>query len=79
MGFVSYGGVSGGTRAVQMLKQVITAVGMMPISEAVHIPAFTKHIDESGKFMNDPGLDKSADLMLNELFKWATALKTMRG
>jgi NAD(P)H-dependent FMN reductase len=78
LGFVSYGGVSAGTRAVQMLKGVITAVGMMPISEAVHIPAFTKHIDESGKFNSDPGLDKSADIMLNELYKWATALKTMR-
>ncbi len=79
VGFVSYGGVSGGTRAVQALKQVITAVGMMPISQGVAIPAFTKHIDESGKFMNDPGLDKSADGMLNELYKWAVALKTMRG
>ncbi len=79
VGFVSYGGVAGGTRAVQALKQVVTAVDMMPISMAVHIPAFTKHIDADGKFMNDPGLDKSADGMLNELFKWATALKTMRG
>ena len=78
VGFVSYGGVSGGTRAVQMLKGVITAVDMMPISMAVHIPAFTKHIDENGKFINDPGLDKSADMMLNELYQWAVALKTMR-
>ncbi len=76
--FVSYGGVSGGTRAVQMLKAVITAVSMMPISDAVHIPAFTKHLDENGKFINDPGLDKSADMVLNELYKWAVALKTMR-
>ena len=78
MAFVSYGGVSGGTRAVQMLKQVATAVGMMPISEAVHIPAFTKHLGEDGKFITDPGLDKSADIMLNELHKWATALQAMR-
>ena len=69
VGFVSYGGVSGGTRAVQMLKQVITALDMMPISMAVHIPAFTKHMDADGKFMNDPGLDKSADMMLTDLHK----------
>jgi NAD(P)H-dependent FMN reductase len=79
MGFVSYGGVSGGTRAVQMLKGVITALSMMPLSEAVHIPAFTKHMDDSGKFNGEPGLDKSADIMLNELNRWAVALKTMRG
>jgi len=76
--FVSYGGVSGGTRAVQMLKEVITAVDMMPISTAVHIPAFTKRIDESGKFNSDEGLDKSANGMLGELYKWAVTLKTMR-
>ena len=78
MAFVSYGGVSGGTRAVQMLKGVITALSMMPLSEAVHIPAFTKHIDESGKFNGEPGLDKSADVVLYELYRWAVALKSMR-
>jgi len=78
VGFVSYGGVSAGTRAVQMLKLVVAAVGMMPISEAVQIPAFTKHLDESGKFVSEPGIDRSADIMLNELYKWATALKTIR-
>lgn len=78
VGFVSYGGVSGGTRAVQQLKAVITAVDMMPVSTAVHIPAFTKRIDEAGKFNSDAGLDKSAENMLNELGKWANALKTMR-
>lgn len=78
VGFVSYGGVSGGTRAVQALKQVVTAVDMMPVSTGVHIPSFTKRIDETGKFTTDPGLDKSADGMLNELYKWAKALKTMR-
>lgn len=78
VGFVSYGGVSGGTRAVQQLKGVITAVDMMPVSTAVHIPSFTKRIDESGKFNGDEGLDKSANNMLNEVYKWATALKTIR-
>ena len=76
--FVSYGGVSGGTRAVEALKQVITAVNMMPINAAVHIPAFTKRIDEHGKFNSDEGLDKSANAVLDELYKWAIALKTMR-
>lgn len=64
---------------MQSLKQVITAVDMMPISTGVHIPAFTKRIDESGKFNSDEALDKSADGMLRELYKWAVALKTMRG
>ncbi|MFZ0079625.1 MAG: NAD(P)H-dependent oxidoreductase, partial [Trebonia sp.] len=34
-GIVSYGGVAAGTRAAQMLKQVLTALKMMPMMEAV--------------------------------------------
>jgi len=77
--FVSYGGVSGGTRAVQMLKQVVTAQKMIPLADGIHIPAFTKRIDEQGKFNSDEGLDKSANAMLDELNKWATAMRPMRG
>ncbi len=76
--FVSYGGVAGGTRSVQQLKQVVTALKMMPISEDVHIPSFTKHIDDQGKFTADEGLVRSAEGMFKELTKWATALDTMR-
>ena len=50
VGLVSYGGLSGGTRSAQMCKEVITTVKMMPLSEAVNIPFFEKHIDEYGKF-----------------------------
>ncbi|MES2703665.1 MAG: NAD(P)H-dependent oxidoreductase [Bacteroidota bacterium] len=76
--FVSYGGISGGTRAVQMLKQVVTAQKMMPMAEGVHIPAFTKHINEQGIFAGDEHLDKSATDMLTELARWGEALKPMR-
>ena len=45
VGFVSYGGVAAGTRAVQMLKQVVTTLKMVPIFEAVSIPFHTQFID----------------------------------
>jgi NAD(P)H-dependent FMN reductase len=77
-GFVSYGGLSGGIRAVQMLKQVITTQKMVPVTEAVNIPFFTKYINDEEKFTGDELLQKSADDMLNELAKWTAALKQMR-
>jgi len=77
--FVSYGGLAGGTRAVQMLKQVVTSMKMVPIVEAVHIPFFAKRIDGNGKFNSDETLEKSADDMLAELLRWARTLKPMRG
>jgi NAD(P)H-dependent FMN reductase len=78
--FVSYGGASGGMRAVQTSKLLMTAVKMMPIPEAVAIPFFPQYIDkETGAF--DPGevQVKAAAAMLDELAKWAGALKPLRG
>jgi len=79
VGFVSYGGVSGGTRSVQMLKQTATALKMMPMMEMVAIPFFTQYINkETGLF--DPGSvqDGPAQGLLKELARWARALKPMR-
>lgn len=76
--FVSYGGVSGGLRAAQMLKQVVTTLGMMPLVEAVSIPFFTKHINEQQQFVADEILIKSAHVMLAELERWSEALKVLR-
>jgi NAD(P)H-dependent FMN reductase len=79
-GFVSYGGVSAGLRSAQMAKQTLTALKVMPMAEAVSIPFFQQHIDESaGTF--DPGevQAKAAEVMLNELLRWAEALKPLRG
>ncbi|GAA3311138.1 hypothetical protein GCM10020295_80060 [Streptomyces cinereospinus] len=39
VGLVSYGGVSAGTRAAQMIKQVVTALKMTPVLEAVSLPS----------------------------------------
>lgn len=78
MGFVSYGGISGGTRAVQGLKLPITTLGMMPLPQAVNIPYFTQYINEGGVFIGTESLEKSADLMLNKLQVWTKALKGMR-
>ena len=43
-GFVSYGGIAAGTRAVQQLKQVITTLRMVPVFESVNIPFHTQFI-----------------------------------
>ena len=76
--FVSYGGVSGGLRSTQMLKQVVTAVQMMPIVDSVNIPFFAKLIDENGVFNATEVVIKSAEVMLGELARWTQALKAMR-
>lgn len=77
-GLVSYGGISGGLRSAQMSKEPITAVKMMPLSVAVSIPFFEKHIDENGKFISYEEANKSAENLLKELLTWTEILKPMR-
>jgi len=64
---VSYGGVAGGTRAVQQFKQVVTALKMIPVAESVNLPFFTQFIDDSGTVQPNDVMTRSADAMLDEL------------
>ncbi|MEU0153863.1 NADPH-dependent FMN reductase [Micromonospora fulviviridis] len=78
VGLVSYGGVSAGTRAAQMIKQVLTTLKMTPIPEAVHIPFVAKFIDDDGALRPDEVMDASAETMLDELVHWTAALTPLR-
>lgn len=75
--FVSYGGISGGLRAVQMAKQVLTTLKVVPIVEAVAIPFVAQQID-AGVFTGTAAQEKSAHALLDELARWTAALATLR-
>lgn len=77
-GFVSYGGVSGGLRAAQMEKLHVTTLKMMPMVEGVAIPMVARHVSEAGLFSSNELIDASALSLLDELLRWAEALKPMR-
>lgn len=77
-GFVSYGGMSGGVRSVQAIKPLFTSVNVMPLPVGVAIPFSSKHIDDTKTFVASEQHEQSARAMLDELRKWATALKPMR-
>ena len=76
--FVSYGGVSGGIRAVQVTKLTLTTLKMVPIMEAVTIPFVSEHV-KGGRFEAKEIHAQSAAALLKELHRWAEALKPMRG
>ncbi|GAA4431586.1 NAD(P)H-dependent oxidoreductase [Actinokineospora soli] len=77
VGFVSYGMGSAGMRAVQMLKQVVTTLRMVPIGDTVAIPLRT-HVDEDGRFTPTTALDTAARATLDELAGFAAALEPLR-
>jgi NAD(P)H-dependent FMN reductase len=77
VGFVSYGGISGGLRAVQHAKQTLSAVKLVAVPEAVTIP-FVAKLVEGGTFAATDVHDRSAAMMLDELAKWTSALSSLR-
>ena len=78
VGLVSYGGVSAGTRAAQMIKQVLTTLKMTPIPEAVHIPFVAQLIGDDGALRPNETMDAGAEAMLEELVHWTAALAPLR-
>lgn len=77
-GVVSYGGVSGGTRAFNSLKNDIATFKMVTIIESVNFPFFTKNINDQGRFeANDISL-KAAEAMLKQLIRWTKGLKVIK-
>lgn len=76
--FVSYGGASGGIRAVQVTKQTLTTLKMVPLVEAVMIQAVAQQLDENKQFKPGDIHTSSANAMLDELLRWAEALKPLR-
>ena len=78
VGFVSYGGVAAGTRAVQQLKPVVTVLRMTPMSDAVYIPWVQQHLDEERRFQPTGELDAAAAAMLQALERYEAALRPLR-
>ncbi len=77
-GFVSYGGVSGGLRAAQSAKLLVTTLKMMPMIEGVAVPMVAQSLDEQGVFVSNRLIDHSAQQTLDELAKWTGALASLR-
>ncbi|MBE7189659.1 NAD(P)H-dependent oxidoreductase [Jatrophihabitans endophyticus] len=77
VGFVSYGGVSGGMRAVAMLKQVVATLRMVPVVDAVTIPMVRTMLDEQG-FHPTEIVEASVAPMLDELARLAGPLAAVR-
>ena len=78
VGFVSYGGVAAGTRAVQQLKQVVTTLKMVPLFEAVNVPFHPQFITEDDVVQANQIMEQAADAMLDELQRVEGALRQLR-
>jgi NAD(P)H-dependent FMN reductase len=78
VGLVSYGGVAGGTRAAQMIKQVVTTLKMTPVYESVPIPFVHQLIDEEEGLIANDIMTASAKAMFDELTRVSAVLRPLR-
>lgn len=78
VGFVSYGGLSGGLRAVEQLRQVVVEVHMVPVRESVSVHR-VKHAFAADGTTSDGAAIDSAARMLDQLAWWATTIRAGRG
>jgi NAD(P)H-dependent FMN reductase len=76
--FVSYGGISGGIRAVEQLRQVLVELHMVPVRDAVVLPMAPSLFGDDGRLVDARELDVSASLMLDRIAWWAQTLREAR-
>ena len=77
VGFVGYGGISGGLRSIQSAKPLLTTLKMMPIPESVSVHFVQNNLSD-GVFTPERKHEDMARAMLHELDKWAEALQPLR-
>jgi NAD(P)H-dependent FMN reductase len=76
--FVSYGGVSGGLRAVEQLRQVFAELHVVSIRDSVSFQNAWQLFDATGCPAEPERCSAQMSRMLAKLHWWATALRTAR-
>jgi NAD(P)H-dependent FMN reductase len=75
VGFVSYGGISGGLRAVEQLRLVFAELQMVPVRNTVSFQNADDHFAQNGGLPHLERADAAADALLGQLAWWARALR----
>jgi len=76
--FVSYGGISGGLRAVEQLRQVFAELHAVPIRDTVSLAHAWSQFDSQGNPFRPALMRGPLIVMMRRLFWWARALRNAR-
>jgi NAD(P)H-dependent FMN reductase len=76
--FVSYGGISGGLRAVEQLRLVFAELHAVTIRDSVSFASAWEQFDDAGALLNPERANRSMEILLARLNWWAIALRDMR-
>ena len=78
VGFVSYGGLAGGLRAVEHLRQVFAELHAATVRDTVSFHLAHRRFDGEGQPIEPAGCNAAAKSMLDQLAWWAHALRDAR-
>ncbi|HSU30744.1 MAG TPA: NAD(P)H-dependent oxidoreductase [Bryobacteraceae bacterium] len=76
--FISYGGVSGGLRAVEHLRGIFAELHAVTIRDSISFPHVWSRFDSEGKMREADRAAKNMDTLLRQLTWWAVALADAR-
>lgn len=76
--FVSYGGISGGLRAVEQLRLVFAELHAVTVRDSVSFAGAWEQFDANGALRNPERFERSMDAMLRRLHWWAVSLAHAR-
>ncbi|MGF6887301.1 NAD(P)H-dependent FMN reductase [Nocardia sp. GAS34] len=77
IGFVGYGGLSGGLRAIEQLRQVVAEIHMVSIRESVSFHQAKRAFDTNGETRDGAAID-AAERLLRQLAWWGGHLREAR-
>ncbi|MFD8982792.1 NADPH-dependent FMN reductase [Streptomyces sp. NPDC059564] len=78
VGFVSYGGMAGGLRAVEQLRQVFAELHAVTVRDTVSFHNAWEKFDEQGRPHDDDASSKAAAVLLDQLAWWGVTLREGR-
>ncbi|GHF78651.1 NADPH-dependent FMN reductase [Streptomyces filamentosus] len=78
VGFVSYGGLSGGLRSVEQLRPIFAELHAVTVRDAVSFHTAWEQFGEDGRPKDETGPAGAAKVLLDQLAWWATVLREGR-
>jgi NAD(P)H-dependent FMN reductase len=74
VGFVSYGSLAGGIRAVEQLRPVFAEMHAVTMRDSVSFANYWELFDEEGRLADPAAAEEAATLLLDQLNWWGQAL-----
>lgn len=78
VGFVSYGGITGGLQAIEALRDVFTEFHAVSLRDTITFANFWEVFDHDGRPVDTEGMTKLAGGFLDQLTWWARSLREAR-